>query len=168
MWTHYLLNSNGMLACIAWCLKIQIYVFNAWIFGLFPRKLTHHLLDDSEVTSVAECLWFLVQYEHFQGVSPGHLLAGRCCFQSRVWAWDPQGSVGEVNELTWPLPLTNCSWFATTHYCQMCSDITKRGMARYIFDNSWSHVFISLLHDQIKTLGSSLHFLVKVWSLLNL
>lgn len=127
MWTHYLLNSNGILACIAWCLKIQIYVFNAWIFGLFSQKLTHHLLNDSEVTSVAECLWFLVQYEHFRGVSPGHLLAWRCCFHSRVWARVPQGSVGEVNEPTWPLPLTNCSWFASTHYCQACSDITKRG-----------------------------------------
>lgn len=39
---------------------------------IYPTMYSITLLN-TEVMNVAECSWFLVQYEHFQGVSPGRL-----------------------------------------------------------------------------------------------
>lgn len=55
-------------------------LFPVWVFGLFSLEIQPAIysitLSNTEVMNVAECSWFLVQYEHFQGVSPGHLSAG--------------------------------------------------------------------------------------------
>lgn len=55
-------------------------LFSACVFGLYSLEIQPTIysitLSNTEVMNVAECSWFLVQYEHFQGVSPGRLSAG--------------------------------------------------------------------------------------------
>lgn len=54
-------------------------LFSACVFGLYFLEIQPTIysitLSNTEVMNVAECSWFLVQYEHFQGVSPGRLSA---------------------------------------------------------------------------------------------
>lgn len=82
MQTNYLvinncLKSSEILAYRLIFKKIKCTLFHASLFGLFSLEIHPTIysitLLDTEVMNVAECPWFLVQYEHSRGVSPGRL-----------------------------------------------------------------------------------------------
>lgn len=88
------------------------------------------------------------------------------CFHFKVWAWDPQGSRGEVNELPWLhlFPTTPDPHKLIT--AKSTSILPRQGGNTYF----WKLLKQCLYFDSAlpnSTLGLSLQFFVKIWSLLD-